>query len=95
MVLYIQDTTNFLKKCGGYFHYPKGNILVTLDVSLLCTNIPYHEQITACDEALNWRVLLVSPRANLCHLLKLILSMNAFAFDNEHYLQLRGTAVST
>ena len=69
--------------------------MVTLDVSSLYTNIPHKEGIKTCEEFLNTRELLVTSTADLCHLVRLILTMNCFLFNENHYLQVHGTAMGT
>ena len=92
---YIRDTTDFLNKLRALPQLPTGSLLVTLDASSLYTNIPHNEGITACEEALNSRELLIPPTADLCRLIKLILSANSFTFNEEYYLQVHGTAMGT
>ena len=92
---YTWDTTDFLNKLWELPPLPPNSLLVTLDVSSLYSNIPHHEGITACEEALNLRELLMPPTANFCHLTKLILSTNSFTFNKEHYLQVHGMAMGT
>ena len=92
---YIRDTTDFLNKLHNLPHLPPGSLLVTLDVSSLYTNIPHDEGVAACEEALNSRELLIPRTADLCRLIKLILSTNSFTFNEEYYLQVHGTAMGT
>ena len=80
---YIWDTNDFLSKLCKLPALPNHTLLVTLDVASLYTNIPHQEGITACEEALNSRADLSPPTDNLCHGIKLILSMNAFTFNKE------------
>ena len=68
----IRDNTDFLNKLNSLPSLPPGSLLVTLDVSSLCTNIPHDEGVAACEEALNSRELLIPPTADLCSLIKLI-----------------------
>ena len=72
-----------------------GRLLATLDVSLLCTNIPHDEGIVACKEALNLTESLGPPTADICHLIRLILPVKSFKFNQIHYLQIQGTAMGT
>ena len=92
---HIRDTTDFLNKLQRMPMLPPGSLLVTLDVSSLYTNIPHNEGIVACKEALNSRESSAPPTANLCHLIRLILSLNAFVFNQQYYLQIQGTAMGT
>ena len=72
--------------------------LVTLDVSSLYTNIPHKEGIEACRIALNSSGHLSRSRLkteSICDLMHMILTMNNFDFDNNHFIQLHGTAMGT
>ena len=59
-------------------------ILVTLDVSSLFTNIPHNEGIDACRYFLNTPQDKSLPAENICDLIRMILTMNKFSFNNEH-----------
>ena len=74
---------------------PPGCLLVTLDVSLLYTNIPHEEGIAACKEFLNRREKQEPPTTDLCQLIRLVLMKNLFVFDETNYLQVHGTAMGT
>ena len=92
---YVRDTTDFLNKLRELPPLPSGSLLVTLDVSSLYTNIPHDEGIKACEEALDTRIDQSLPTEDLCHLIKLILTRNAFIFNEAFYLQQSGTAMGT
>ena len=64
-------------------------------VSSLYTNIPHEEGITACEEYLNRRELQEPPTADLCELIRLVLTKNSFVFNKTNYLQIHGTAMGT
>ena len=70
-------------------------ILVTLDVSSLYTNIQHNQGIDACRHFLDTRPNKHIPTETLCDLLRMILTMNNFTFNQQHYLQIHGTAVGT
>ena len=75
---------------------PPGSLLVTLDVSSLYTNILHKEGIEACRKALNSSGHLSRSRLkteSICDLMRMILTMNNFQFDNNHFIQLHGTAM--
>ena len=74
---------------------PNNAILVTLDVSSLYTNIPHNEGIDACRRFLDTRTDKHIPTETLCDLLRIILTMNNFTFNQHHYLQIHGTAMGT
>ena len=92
---YIKDTTDFLVKLQNLPPLPPGTLLVTLDVKSLYTNIPHEEGLEACRAALNTRAIQQPPTEDLVRLVELILTKNNFTFDQEHYLQLHGTAMGT
>ena len=68
---------------------------LTLNVSLLYTNIPNNEGIEACTDILNTRDVQPPATDNIICLMFLFLYKNAFSFDNEHCLQVKGTAMNT
>ena len=74
---------------------PSNSLLVTLDVSSLYTNIPHNEGINACDHFLRTRLQSNIPTGTLCDLIRMILTMNNFSFNDNHYLQIHGTAMGT
>ena len=61
----VRDTTDFLNKLNSLPSLPPGSVLVALNISSLCTNIPQDEVVAACEEALNSRELLMPPTADL------------------------------
>ena len=94
---YIKDTTHFLSILRDTGRLPDNTLLVTLDVSSLYTNIPNDLGIQACKEQLsNYRTGSNSPtNDSIISLLEMVLSKNNFNFNNEHYLQVGGTAMGT
>ena len=72
---------------------PPGSLLVTFNVSSLYTNIPHQEGLTACEKALYQRNIQKPPTADLCHLMRLVLTRNTFTFNGEFFLQQHGTAM--
>ncbi|KAL9988930.1 hypothetical protein ACROYT_G003426 [Oculina patagonica] len=70
-------------------------ILVTLDVSSLYTNIPTNEGINACRRVLDQRTDKSIPTEKLCDLMRIILTMNNFVFNGEHFIQQHGIAMGT
>ena len=94
---FIKDTTHFLNKLEQLGQLPQNALLVTLDVSSLYTNIPHNEGITACRHFLDTRDRNSSTvgTETLCDLIRMILTMNSFTFNDKHYLQIHGTAMGT
>lgn len=92
---YIKDTTEFVKFIMEQQTLPSKTILVTMDVTSLYTNILNEEGIAATKEALiNSNQLHPSPEA-LCELLEKVLTLNNFSFNEENFLQIKGTAMGT
>jgi len=50
---YIKDTTHFINILRSYNNLPPDNLIVTLDVESLYTNIPNREGIDAVSDFLN------------------------------------------
>ena len=92
---YIKDTTHFLLQLQNLGPLPENSILVTLDVSSLYTNIPHKEGEEACRHFLNTRPLKSIPTERICDLIRMILGMNNFSFNGQHFLQTHGTAMGT
>ena len=94
---FIKDTTHFLNKLEQLGQLPPNAVLVTLDVSSLYTNILHNEGITACRHFLDTRDRNSSTvgTETLCDLIRMILTMNNFTFNDKHYLQIHGTAMGT
>ncbi|XP_033729648.1 uncharacterized protein LOC117318802 [Pecten maximus] len=91
---YLKDTTYYLKKtpCSNL---PDDTLLVTMDVVSLYTNIPHEDGIIACRSAWDTRGNKHPSTDSLVELLKLVLTLNNFTFNGEHYLQVSGTAMGT
>ena len=92
---YIKDTTHFLQKLDSLPELANGCLLVTLDVSSLYTNIPHKEGIHACRKVLESNTNTRLKTESICDLIRMILTMNNFEFENNYYLQLHGTAMGT
>ena len=90
---YLQNY--FLNKLKLINDLPSNTLLVTLDVSSLYTNIPHNDGINACYHYLSTRPNKTIPSSTLCDLIRMILTMNNFCFNNNHYLQIHGTAMGT
>ena len=92
---HIKDTTDILNKPSNLGNLPSNAILVTLDVSSLYTNTPHNQGFDACRHFLDTRPNKHIPTETLCDLLRMILTMNNFTFNQQHYLQIHGTAMGT
>ena len=94
---YIKDTTHFINILNELPTLPSGSLLVTLDVSSLYTNIPQLQGKQAIARALikHRRNGTYPCNASIIQLLNLVLSLNNFTFNGDHYLQVGGTAMGT
>ena len=95
LLSFIKDTTHFLFRLQKLGPLPDNAILVTLDASSWYTNIPHNKGIDACRYFLNTGQDKSLPAENICDLIRMILTMNNFSFNNEDYLQKHGTAMGT
>ena len=94
---YVRDTGDFLQKIGGIESLTGNEILATLDVSSLYTNIPNDEGCEATYQALlKNRDLEINPsNLSIIEMLSQVLTYNNFKFNGRHYLQIGGTAMGT
>ena len=94
---YIQDTTDFLRRIFSLNQdLPDNIILITFDVKSLYTNIPNDQGIQACVDMLNENNIITPElRQSVIDILSLILNKNSFTFNNEHFLQIHGTAMGS
>ena len=92
----IQDTNDFLEKIKKLGKISKNSTLVTMDVSSLYTNIPHNEGLGALENALKSTPLNsnITIKA-IITMMHLILTLNNFIFNNEFFLQIKGTAMGT
>ena len=93
----VKDTTHFRNNLEQPGQRPYNAFLVTLDVSSLYANIPHNEGIGACRRFLGTRIRNRSTISTetLCDLIRMILTMNNFTFNDKNYLQIDGTAMGT
>ena len=81
----------FLNKLKNVSNLPNNTMLVTLDVCSLCTNISYSYGLLALKNKLHNN----QTTSMILQLTKFILEHNHFKFKDEHYLQIKGTAMGT
>ena len=91
---YIQDTRDFINKLNEAPVLPKGTFLISLDVRSLYTSIPNDEGLQAVE------AFLIDANRHveipiITELLKLVLTLNNFSFNNTNYLQIKGCAMGT
>lgn len=92
---YLKDTNHFLTDIID-LDIPDGSLLVTMDVTSLYTNIPHEDGIHAVLDAydnLPFAKQVDTPTLGM--LLKLILQLNNFEFNGDHFVQVSGTSMGT
>ena len=95
---YIKDTNHFLQiVLGPDVNFRKGDLLVTMDVKSLYTNIPQDEGIRCCLQALqnHYNEDLPLPLIHLEQMFTFILKRNYFEFNKRVFLQIHGTAMGS
>ena len=92
---YVRDTQHLISRLKQLGTTPEGALLVTLDVSSLYTNIPNREGILAIADHLRADPEKQKIGPHLLKLLELVLHSMSFNFNNDHYLQIGGTAMGT
>ena len=60
----------------------------------MCTNIPHNEGMKACRTTLNVKHIQQPPMGDLVQLIKINVNNEQFTFEEDHYLQLHGTAMA-
>ena len=91
---YIKDTRHFLNIIKD-IHIEEKDLLVTVDVSFLYTNIKHEEGIEALKLWLTNNSTNQETSEFIGTLAKLVLTSNYFTFNGKMYLQKQGTAMGT
>ena len=78
---FVKDTNDFLNKLLTIGNLPANSLLVTLGVSSSYTNIPRNEGINACERVQRTYSHKTIPTSTLCDLIRMILTMNNFSFN--------------
>ncbi|CAN7939219.1 unnamed protein product [Ixodes hexagonus] len=92
---YIKDTNHFLNLITD-INVPANSFLVTLDVASLYTNIPHADGINSTVSMYESQISDKPIDGNtLSILLRLILELNNFEFNDNHYVQVSGTSMGT
>ena len=92
----ITDTNDFLRKLND-INYPitPESTMITMDVNSLYNSIPHTEGINACRSFINRHTTDPALINEIPILVDFILNHNLFKFNNDHYLQINGTAMGT
>ena len=93
---YIKDSSDFLEKIKRLKQVGARDYLVTLDVSSLYTNIDNEEGLNSIKQNPTIIKNNTSSVINMiCILMSLILELNNFIFNGQHFQQTKGTAMGT
>ena len=95
---YVKDTTDFVKKIEALPVEPNETpILVTMDVKSLYTNIPNDEGMEVVKSFFRTRARPGDSVLSkvIITFLTLILTLNNFLFNDEHYIQINGCSMGT
>lgn len=91
---YIKDTTHFLNVLNT-IQLEDTDLLVTIDVSSLYTNIPHEEGIAAMKQRMTEKGYDTNTKDLITKLARKVLTRNYFTFNNQLYHQVQGTAMGT
>lgn len=89
---YLKDTYDFITKLQAT-KCTENCFLFTMDVTNLYMNIPIEEGINCIRQIFNTHPDAKRPSEELIQLLNINLTRNDFEFNNEYYLQTKGTAM--
>ncbi|KAG7489839.1 hypothetical protein JOB18_021555 [Solea senegalensis] len=89
---YIKDTDDFIDKIKNV-DIPADSILFTIDIDSLYTNIDIKEGIQSVNNIFSKNYDKKRPDKELLQLLEINLTRNDFEFNNEYFLQIKGTAM--
>ena len=92
---FLRDTKQLLTDISSLTAFPPHALLVTMDVVGLYSNIPHEDGANACQEFLDQRASCNPPTDDVVRLIELVLSLNCFVYNNQHYRQTLGTAMGT
>ena len=92
---YIKDTKHALQIFQNIHFHGTHKFIFTMDVKSLYTVIPHHDGLRALKFFLDKRPNQEPSTSVLIWLAELVLALNNFFFDDEHYQQIKGVAMAT
>ncbi|XP_078523015.1 uncharacterized protein LOC144792032 [Lissotriton helveticus] len=91
---YIKDTTSMIKKIEGLSFNPETQVLVTLDIEALYTNIPQDDTIEIMEHILSGdQQDMTDHQAFILECITVILKNNIFIYKDELFRQIKGTSM--
>ena len=91
---YLKDTSHLINILLGKKLAPE-DILVTIDVKSLYTNIPHNEGIQVLNRTMEETDTHPMKKLLICRLANLVLTKNYFEFNKKLYRQIQSTAMGT
>ena len=91
---FVKDTTDFINKTKE-LEVTDNDLMVTMDVTSLYTNIDQKEGRDTCESFLNLRSLPSVPTHFITKLIDIILHSNTMFFNGQFFHQIKGTAMGT
>ena len=92
---YVKDSSHALNIFDGFRFRQENALIFSMDVSSLYTSISHDAGLTALEHFLEQRSVKSPPTATIVRLTELVLTLNHFTFNDNHYLQVRGVAMGT
>ncbi|CAJ0956185.1 unnamed protein product [Ranitomeya imitator] len=93
---FTKDTAHFLKLLRDLGPLPPQSVLVTMDVTSLYTSIGHQQGIEAVMTYLQQHTTFTTDKLSFCRdLLGLVLTKNFFLFEDQYYMQQKGTAMGS
>ncbi len=93
---YVRNSMDFIESLYGVDFAVDDVLLATFDVQSLYTNIPHTDGLLALEFFLTQRSVDVKPStACLLDLASIVLTNNFFRFQDDFYLQVKGTAMGS
>ncbi|CAJ0968324.1 unnamed protein product [Ranitomeya imitator] len=93
---YLKDTSDFLKSLWDLGPISEGCLLVTMDVNSLYTSVNHEDGIRAVMSFLTEHTNFSHQQRDFCRdILTLILTKNFFIFEDQFFIQKRGTAMGS
>ena len=94
---YIKDTNHCLQLVDSFRfdNISQSRLLFTMDVKSLYTVIPNHDGLKALQHFLDRRDKKEPSTNTLLRLAELVLSLNAFSYDDKYYKQIGGVSMGT
>lgn len=90
---YLRDTGHFIETLKSVDLGEDEIFLLTMDVTSLYTNIPHDIGLAALEFFLDIRPDCSPPTAFLTEMARMVLTKNYYLFENDFFLQVRGTAM--